>query len=99
MCVVGWRMRLGWLTLVCLAALLRSQTAAGTTLDDFESLTDWTANVSSPGVKVELASDSGPTGMAMRIDFNFESSGGHVLVRKPFALDLPSNYAFLYSWR
>jgi hypothetical protein len=89
----------GWLTIACLAALLRGQSAAAATLDDFEGLTDWTANVSSPGVKVELASDTGQTGMAMRIDFNFESAGGHVLVRKPFAVDLPSNYAFLYAWR
>src|SRR5215470_4933836 len=78
----------------------QSQAARGqTTLDEFESSAGWTAEVSDPGVKVELASDPGQTGMAMRIDFNFESSGGHVLVRKPFALDLPSNYAFTFGWR
>jgi hypothetical protein len=88
-----------WLTVGCVATLLCGQPAAAVTLDEFEVLTDWTATVSSAGVRVELASDPGQTGMAMRIDFNFESSGGHVLVRKPIALDLPSNYAFLYAWR
>src|SRR5262245_11852144 len=99
MCAGGWRMGRGWLTIVCLLGLVRSELAAAVILDDFETLTDWTATVSSPGVKVELASDPGQTGMAMRIDFNFESAGGHVLVRKPFAVDLPANYAFLYAWR
>ncbi len=83
---------------VALAA--QPQGARGQTiLDEFETPAGWTAEVSDPGVKVELASDPGQTGMALRIDFNFESSGGHVLVRKPFALDLPSNYALTYAWR
>lgn len=87
-----------WLTVVALALLLRG-TASADGLDDFEILGDWTANVSDPGIKVELASDPGQSGMAMRIDFNFEASGGHVLVRKAFPLNLPSNYAFTYAWR
>jgi GH15 family glucan-1,4-alpha-glucosidase len=81
------------------AALVGRSALAETLLDDFESLAGWTATASDPGVKVELASDAGQTGMAMRIDFDFAASGGHVLVRKPFAVDLPSNYAFTYAWR
>lgn len=98
MWLAGWRMRGRWLVLAGLA-VLHGPPVAGVTLDDFEVLTEWTAKVSSPGVRVELASDPGQIGMAMRIDFNFESSGGHVLVRRPISVDLPSNYAFLYSWR
>ena len=90
----------GWRAIAGLALLSASHAAmADPVLDDFETLSGWTAATSDPGVKVELASDPGQSGMAMRIDFNFESSGGHVLVRKPFALDLPANYAFTYAWR
>ena len=87
--------------LACLGALAHGHPvwADSQLLDDFESLAGWTSSVSDLGVKVELASDPGQTGMAMRIDFDFESSGGHVLVRKTFALDLPANYAFAYAWR
>jgi len=86
---------------LCIAALsMPAQAVLGDeVLDDFESLAGWTATSSDPGVKVELASDPGQTGLALRIDFNFESSGGHVLVRKAFALDLAGNYAFTYGWR
>jgi hypothetical protein len=88
------------LTLACLAVLACSPAVgADPLLDDFETLSGWTASASDLGVKVELASDPGQTGMAMRIDFDFQSSGGHVLVRKAFALDLPANYAFTYAWR
>jgi hypothetical protein len=88
------------LIIAALATLAQVHAAlADTLLDDFETLSGWTATVSDPGVKVELASDAGQSGMAMRIDFDFAASGGHVLVRKPFALDLPANYAFTYAWR
>ncbi len=102
--VCGWRRRRGpsrrWLSIAGLVLVLCGHAVgANTLLDDFETLSGWTASVSDPGVKVELASDPGQTGMAKRIDFNFESSGGHVLVRKAFALDLPANYAFSYAWR
>src|SRR5262249_56140086 len=68
-------------------------------VEDFEGLSGWRGGVSDPGVKVELASDPGQAGMAMRIDFDFEGSGGHVLVRKAISIDLPSNYAFTFAWR
>ena len=97
---MGWSPTRRCLTVACcLAALHAPPARADGMLDDLETLNGWTASVSDPGVKVELASDAGETGMAMRIDFNFESSGGHVLVRKAFALDLPANYAFTYARR
>lgn len=70
---------------------------ADTVLDRFETLDGWTA-VGTDGARVELARDAGADGMAMRIDYEFPL-GGHVLVRKPFRLDLPPNYAFHYRWR
>jgi hypothetical protein len=95
---MGRRAGRRWLTVAGVLLLLRGA-AGAEVLDDFETLTDWTANVSDPGVKVELASDPGQSGMAMRVDFDFETAGGHVLVRKAFALDLPANYAFTWAWR
>jgi hypothetical protein len=89
------------LSIACLAGLLHGDAARADSLllDDFETLSGWSAGVSDAGVKVELASDPGQNGMAMRVDFDFASSGGHVLVRKAFALELPINYAFTYAWR
>ena len=49
--------------------------------------------VGTDGAQVELAQDPGVAGQALRIDYRFPQ-GGHVLVRKPFKLDLPDNYAF-----
>jgi hypothetical protein len=101
----GSRMRGGvrrrrWLTAAALAVLLVGGPLwAQTVLDDFDTVEGWSATASDPGVKVELASDPGELGMAMRIDFDFAATGGHVLVRKAFALDLPANYAFTFDWR
>jgi hypothetical protein len=77
--------------------LMKSQLVlAETVLDSFETLDGWTA-IGTDGAQVELARDAGVSGQAMRIDYRFPS-GGHVLVRKAFALDLPPNYAFtLYT--
>ncbi len=89
-----------WLIAAATALLIAAVSAAAdTVLDDFETQSGWTAWTSDPNVKVELASDPGPSGMAMRIDFNFESVGGHVVVRKAFDLDLPPNYAFTFLCR
>jgi hypothetical protein len=47
-----------------LLLLLRGTAAAAEVLDDFETLTDWTATVSDPGVKVELSDPGRPAGDA-----------------------------------
>lgn len=89
-----------WLTAAAwLAMSLAMAGAAERVLDDFETLDGWTAWTTDPGVKVELASDPGPVGLAMRVDFNFETTGGHVVVRKRIPLDLPPNYAITFEWR
>jgi hypothetical protein len=67
-------------------------------IDDFESLTDWTA-VASPGVEVEIAQDTGASGFGMRVDFDFHGSHGFLIVRKPIKLELPKNYAFSFRIR
>ena len=48
-------------------------------VDDFEDTSGWTA-MGAPGVTVALTSDTGHTGAAMRIDFDFHGPGGYVIV-------------------
>ncbi len=67
-------------------------------LDEFEELQGWTA-IGSPGVRVELAHDAGYSGMGLRVDFDFQGHGGYLMVRKPFPLKLPDNYAFSFMLR
>ncbi|HUI28324.1 MAG TPA: discoidin domain-containing protein [Candidatus Kryptonia bacterium] len=66
-------------------------------LDDFEDLTRWSASASA-GTQVEIARDSGRSGLAMRIDFDLHGSG-YLIVRKAFAITLPANYAFSFAVR
>jgi hypothetical protein len=66
--------------------------AADTVLDDFEELKGWTSSTSQ-GASLEIAHDSGHTGMSMRLDFDFRGGGGYVIARKTFTVSLPANYA------
>src|SRR5262249_13435598 len=66
--------------------------------DDFEDLAGWSTDASQE-TSVEIARDTGHTGMGMRIDFDFHASGGFVIVRKAFPLSLPANYAFRFFVR
>jgi len=71
--------------------------AAEQVLDDFEDVSGWTASAS-PGASVEIARDTGPSGSAMRLDFDLQH-GGFVIARKAFALTLPRDYAFTFWLR
>ncbi|MBK8753771.1 MAG: discoidin domain-containing protein [Candidatus Competibacteraceae bacterium] len=65
-------------------------------LDDFESLSGWSA-ATSPGARLEIAQDTGRTGgRAMRLDFEFQTGNGWVIARKAFPQRLPDNFAFHY---
>ena len=84
--------------LVAVLMVMKNQLVlAETVIDPFETLDGWTA-IGTDGAQVELARDTGAVGQAMRIDYRFPE-GGHVLVRKSFALDLPENYAFTLQTR
>lgn len=90
--------RLVGLALTIAVLVMKSQLIlAETVLDSFDTLEGWTA-IGTDGAQVELARDAGAGGGAMRIDYRFPQ-GGHVLVRKPFRLDLPANYAFTFQVR
>jgi hypothetical protein len=67
-------------------------------LDDFADLSGWLA-VKSGLAQLEISSDSGPTGRAMRLDFDFAGGGGFVVARKRLALRLPETYALRFQLR
>ncbi len=100
----GVRLGTSWVAPRCVGVALPlwllaapSAFASDRVLDDFETLTGWTAT-GSPGTVIEMAQDSGHDGMGMRIDFEF-AGNGFAFVRKEFKLSLPRNYAFSFWLR
>ncbi len=85
------------LTSAALVLLRASAPAAETVLDEFEDLAGWSATASD-GARVEMARDTGRTGMSLRIDFDL-GARGHVIARKAFPITLPANYAFSFFVR
>ena len=63
-------------------------TAMDVVLDDFEDLSGWVP-VKSGLARLEISGDAGPTGKAMRLDFDFGGGGGFVVARKKVAVRLP----------
>ncbi len=57
-------------------------------LDDFEDISGWTP-IASGQAELSLSPAQGPSGKALRLDFDFRGGGGFVVARKAFALDLP----------
>ena len=82
------------ISIVALLLLVGSHLPAQT-LDSFDSLTGWSAHPSD-GVKLEIRSDSGRNGRAMRLDYDFQGGGGYAIARKTFDIALPANYEFTY---
>jgi hypothetical protein len=66
-------------------------------LDDFENIGPW-APFPADGVKLELSSDTGLHGKALRMDFGF-TGGGYAVARRKLDVDLPENYAFQFQLR
>ncbi|HET7707531.1 MAG TPA: discoidin domain-containing protein [Thermoanaerobaculia bacterium] len=64
-------------------------------LDDFSSVSRWQAHPSS-GVKLDISTDTGRKGQAMRLDFDFGGGGGYGIARLPVKLELPENYEFSF---
>ncbi len=69
-----------------------------TILDDFESIARWKA-LPADGVSLELHSDQGFAGEAMRMDVDFQGRGGYVIARRALDLALPDNYEFTFRIR
>jgi len=85
--------------LLLLASAMQQAVAAGPAeriLDNFDSLTPWTAQ-HSDDVSASLSSVEGKAGKALRLDFNFTGAGGkpvngYATARRTLPLDLPDNY-------
>ncbi|NNC31750.1 discoidin domain-containing protein [Longimicrobium terrae] len=67
-------------------------------LDDFETLSGWTAHPSD-GVELRISADSGAAGRGMRLDFDFHGGTGYAIARKTIPIDLPANWEFGFRMR
>jgi len=65
------------------------------TLDDFENKSGWTF-IQSDGVNLNLSTEKGLTGNAIRFDYDFTHGTGYGGIQKLFPIDLPDNYAFTF---
>ena len=65
-------------------------------VDDFETTGAWSAHPSD-GVKLEISSDEGLHGRAMRMDFDFQGHAGYAIARRKVDLDLPVNYEIAFQ--
>src|SRR5690606_11918381 len=72
--------------------------AAWQVLDDFETPGRWTAHPSD-GVELRITADTGRTGRAMRLDFDFRGGSGYAIARRELPLELPENYEFVFWLR
>ena len=68
------------------------------TLDDFEEIKAWSA-APSPGVRLDLSTDEGLHGRALRLDFDFHGRAGWAAARRAVSIDLPENYEFAFALR
>ena len=64
-------------------------------LDGFENPAAWSANPSD-GVVLTTRADSGHTGKALRLAFDFQSHGGYAVIRRALPIDLPANYVITF---
>lgn len=51
----------------------------------------------SDGVEASLHNDTSATGTCLRLDFNFTTGGGFVVIQRDLAIDLPENYEFAFN--
>ena len=67
-------------------------------LDTFEDLSGWKA-INSGQATLRISQDQGFSDIAMRLDFDFRGGGGFVVATKPFSLEIPESYSFLFQIR
>ncbi len=65
------------------------------TLDDFETKNGWNF-IQSDGVNLNLSTEKGLTGNAIRFDYDFTHGTGYGGIQKLFPIDLPDNYEFTF---
>lgn len=64
-------------------------------LDEFESKVGWSF-IKSDGVNLNLTTEKGLTGDAIRFDYDFTKGTGYGGIQKLFPIDLPDNYEFTF---
>ena len=65
------------------------------TLDEFESKNGWSF-IRSDGVNLNLTTEQGLTGNAIRFDYDFTKGTGYGGIQKFFPIDLPDNFEFTF---
>jgi len=65
------------------------------TLDNFENKNGWNF-IKSDGVILNLSTEKGLTGNAIRFDYDFTHGTGYGGIQKLFPIDLPENYEFTF---
>jgi hypothetical protein len=83
--------KVGLVLLLLAASPLAAQTR---TLDDFTTVSHWTA-APSDGVGLELSQDQG----ALRLDFDFHGGAGYAVAHQALNLDLPANWEISFRIR
>lgn len=71
---------------------------SATVVDDFESASAWSA-FPAEGVTLDLRSDAGERGRALRMDVRFTRGTGYAVARRAVSLDLPDDYVFRFRMR
>lgn len=70
---------------------------AGSPADNLSNnASEWRVSPSD-GVEASLHDDEGSTGTCLRLDFNFTTGGGFVVIQRDLAIDLPDNYEFAFN--
>ena len=80
---------------LCPPALSGAQSQAPRVLDDFNTVTEWSAHPSD-GTEIRISSDVGYRGNAMRLDFDFHGGGGYVIARTELPVTYPVNYEITF---
>src|SRR5260370_6171819 len=79
-------------------AFLSAFAAHAQLIDNFESISAWTARPSD-GVTLAISQDEGRSAHAMRLDFDFHGHAGYAIARRNVDLDLPPNYEITFRIR
>jgi hypothetical protein len=67
-------------------------------IDTMDDASAWEARPAS-GVEMRLSNEPGPSGNALRIDYDFTRGSGWAALRRELKVDLPENYRFSWTMR
>ncbi len=85
-----------WFLLLAVTSL--AATAQQRTLETFDHSSGWAYNIAD-GVALNVSTEEGVTGNAIRIDYDFTEGTGYGGIQKLFPIVLPENYEFTFWLR